>query len=155
MSILNLALLQNVRASKDVIVFTPANLYGSGIVIGSNTTIGAFCEIGPDVYIGWNCRIQSGVFIPEGVKIGNSVFIGPHVVFTNVKNVHPRKAAERFGRILVGNDVVIGANSVILPDISIGEGAVIGAGSVVTKPVPAGWLVHGNPARQIRKVKHE
>ncbi|NOS89315.1 MAG: hypothetical protein HOP34_12420 [Methylococcaceae bacterium] len=52
---------------------------------------------------------------------------------------------------MIGNDVDIGSNVVILGDIKIGDGAIIGAGTVIVKNVEAGSVVVGNPARVIRR----
>lgn len=51
---------------------------------------------------------------------------------------------------IIGNNVIIGANCVIIGDVSIGDGAIIGAGSVVTKSVPQNAIVVGNPAKIIK-----
>lgn len=119
------------------------NLYDC--VIGEGTKIGTFVEIGNGVSVGKRCKIQSFAFIPPGVTIGDNVFIGPHVCFTNVKR--PRLPdPPHFEPTIVKDDVVIGANSTIVCGITIGKGAFIGAGSVVTKDVPDGAIVYGNPA---------
>lgn len=57
--------------------------------------------------------------------------------------------------IVVGHGVWIGAGAVILPGVTIGEHAVVGAGAIVTKDVPAGVIVAGNPARIVRSIKTE
>lgn len=54
--------------------------------------------------------------------------------------------------IVIGNDVFIGARSIILKGVTIGDAAIIGAGSVVTKDVPAGAIAAGNPAKIVRTV---
>lgn len=53
------------------------------------------------------------------------------------------------GRIVIGDDVFIGADAIVLPGVRIGDGAIIGAGSVVSKDVPAGEVAAGNPAKRI------
>ncbi|WP_277817594.1 acyltransferase [Dietzia cercidiphylli] len=58
-----------------------------------------------------------------------------------------------FGRIVVGNNVFIGVNSIILPGVNIGDDVVVGAGSVVTKDVPSGSVVAGCPARVLDSVE--
>ena len=121
-----------------------SNIYGC--IIGNFCNIGALVEIRKDVIIGDNCKIQAFVFIPEGIRIGNNVFIGPHVCFTNDK--HPKAVGDwQLLYTHVEDDVSIGAGAVILPGIRIGKGAVIGAGAVVTKSVPPGETVKGNPAK--------
>lgn len=115
--------------------------------IGDGTVIHSHCWIGYQVEIGKNCKIQAFVFIPPGVKLEDNVFIGPGVVFTNDK--HPPSGGKSWTKTLVKKRAVIGANATILPGIKIGEGAIVGAGSVVTKNVPDGVTVVGNPARAI------
>ena len=125
-----------------------SNIYGKGR-IGKNCNIGALVEI-RHPQIGDDCKIQAFVFIPEGVKIGDRVFIGPHVCFTNDK--HPTAVGEwELLWTTVEDGVNIGANATILPGITLGEGCTVGAGAVVTKDVPPGVTVVGNPARRLEK----
>jgi len=85
------------------------------------------------------------------VTIGDRTQIGPGVQILTAD--HPRDPAGRasgleFGRpVRIGHNVWIGAGAIILPGVSIGDDALIGAGSVVTRDVPAGATVFGNPAR--------
>ena len=150
---------RDVKLGRGVKIFhrSTVNLYGCSI--GSGTKIAAFVEIQKGVRVGKNCKIEPFVFIPEGVTIGDGVFIGPHVCFTNDK--YPR-AVNTNGSLkqskdwtvtatLVKNGASIGAGAIILPGVTIGPGAVVGAGSVVTKDVPPGTTVIGNPARLRKK----
>jgi acetyltransferase-like isoleucine patch superfamily enzyme len=107
--------------------------------------IGAFVEVQNDVEIGDGSRISSHTFICSKVKIGKDCFIAHGVMFTNDKFTEDRDEwVQRLTKI--GNNVRIGSNATILP-VTIGDGAVIGAGAVVTKDVPAGATVKGNPAK--------
>ena len=116
-------------------------------VIGERCTVHSHVWIGDNVVIGDDCKIQAFAFIPDGVTVGDHVFIGPHVCFTNCK--HP--PSKDWQKTLVGDWAVIGANATILPGVKIGAHAVVGAGSVVTRDVPIGAVVYGNPARQVKR----
>lgn len=112
--------------------------------VPESTGVHSHVWIGDKVLIGENCKIQAFTFIPNGVFIGNDVFIGPHVCFTNDKYAPSDDWADTY----VSDGVSIGANSTILPGITLGKGCRIGAGSVVTKNVPPGETWFGNPAKK-------
>jgi len=135
------------------------NLYGCRI--GANTKIGPFVEIQKGSAVGMNCKIQSHSFICEGVMIEDDVFIGHGVMFINDR--FPR-AVSASGTLQTEADwqvvpttikkgASIGSNATILCGVTVGEGAIVGAGSVVTKDVPPGTIVAGNPARVMRKLR--
>lgn len=128
------------------VVWKYSNIYDSA-KIGEHCRIASYVEIGDKVIIGDNTLIEAFVFIPSGVTIGKNVFIGPHTCFTNDKR--PPSFGTYWAETKVEDGVSIGANCTILPGITIGEGAVIGAGAVVTKDVPPGTTVVGNPARPL------
>lgn len=124
-----------------------------GAVIGRDCNICANNLIENDVIIGDRVTIKSGVQIWDGTRIADDVFIGPNVTFTNDRYPRSKKYPESFSKITVERNASIGANSTLLPDITVGEFAMIGAGSVVTRDVPPYAVVVGNPARVLRYEK--
>lgn len=143
----------DVRLGQGVRLFGFVNLYGCEI--GDETRIGTFVEIQKDARIGRRCKISSHTFICSGVTIEDEVFVGHGVMFTN--DLHPR-ATNTDGSSQTEADWVcvptvvkrrasIGSNATILAGVTIGEGATVGAGAVVTRDVPPGAIVVGNPAR--------
>ena len=144
----------DVEFGEGVVVHPFTNLYGC--TIGSGTRIGPFVEIQRGVRIGERCKIQSHTFICDGVEIGDEVFIGHGVMFVNDRRpraaVAGRLQAEAdwtLLKIAVHRGASVGSGAVLLGGISLGEGALVGAGAVVTKDVPAGVTVVGNPARNL------
>ena len=135
--------MKNVKLGENVTISHFTNLYGCEL--GDNVFVGPFVEIQSNVKVGKNSRISSHSFLCSGVEVGEDCFIAHGVMFTNDKFTEDRDNwVER--KTVIGNNVRIGSNATILP-VTIGEGAVIGAGSVVTKDVPAGVTVKGNPAK--------
>ena len=124
----------------------------SNAIIGAGCNICSHCFIENDVLIGNNVTIKNGVQIWNGTVIEDDVFIGPNVTFTN--DLKPRsKIYHKFEGPIIKKGASIGANSTILPGITIGEFAMIGAGSVVTKDVMPYSIVFGNPAKLFKKIK--
>lgn len=119
----------------------------SGARIGSDCNICAHVLIEGDVIVGDRVTVKSGVQLWDGLRIADDVFIGPNVTFTNDKHPRSKVRPERFLNIHVQPGASIGAGAVILPGVTIGSGAMVGAGAVVTKDVPDGATVIGNPAR--------
>jgi len=122
-------------------------------VILKNAVIGRDCNICSHVFIennvtlGNNVTIKAGVQLYDGCVVEDDVFIGPNATFTNDKAPRSRNAGFSCLVTILKKGCSIGANSTILPGITIGEGAMIGAGAVVTKNVPAGETWIGNPAK--------
>ena len=127
--------------------------------IGEGTVIRPpfHCDYGANIRIGRGCFVNFGcVFLDvAAIEIGDACQIGPLVQILTAD--HPRDAAQRRDGYESGKPVAIGANvwigggAILLPGIRIGDDAVIGAGSVVTRDVPAGAMVSGNPARAAKK----
>ncbi|KQM77595.1 maltose acetyltransferase [Sphingomonas sp. Leaf22] len=123
--------------------------------------VGDGVNIRPPFHIdyGYNITLGDGVFLNFGcvildvcaVTIGAKTQIGPGVQILTAD--HPRDPAVRAQMLEYGQPIVIGANvwigggALLLPGITVGDDAIIGAGSVVTRDVPAGATVAGNPAR--------
>ncbi len=122
-----------------------------GAKIGKNVNICSHCFIENDVIIGNNVTIKNHVNIWDGIIIEDNVFVGPSVVFTNDKRPKSKTYPKGFMKTVVKKGASIGANTTILPGITIGENALIGAGSVVTKDVEPGEVIAGNPASIIKK----
>jgi acetyltransferase-like isoleucine patch superfamily enzyme len=147
----------DVKLGKAVKLSRFISLYGCEI--GDETKIGAFVEIQRNARVGKRCKVQSHTFICEGVEIEDNAFIGHGVTFTNDR--YPRATTERgelqtdadwkVEKTLVKKGASIGSGATILSNLTIGAGAIVGAGSVVTKSVPAGAIVAGNPAKVLRR----
>lgn len=139
-----------------------------GATVGARTRVWAFTHLLPNAVIGSDCNICDHVFIENDVKIGDrvtiksgvqlwdgitvedDVFIGPNATFTNDIFPRSRHYPKTFSNTIVRQGASIGGNATILPGVTIGEGAMVAAGAVVTKNVPAGSVVIGNPARIVR-----
>lgn len=101
-----------------------------GIGIGEETAVGL--------------SVQLDVFFPERISIGDSTVIG----YGSTILAHETTTEEfRKGDTVIGDDVLIGANSTVLPGVKVGDGATVGAGAVVTEDVPEDTFVTGVPAK--------
>lgn len=156
-----LCIADDVKLGANVKLAQFVNLYGC--TIDDNTKIGTFVEIQKNATIGKNCKIQSHTFICEGVTIEDDVFVGHGVTFVNDK--YPRATngcgtlqSEADWKVLptvVKRGASIGSGTTILGNVTIGEQAIVGSGSVVTKDVPPGTIVAGNPASFLRRINNE
>jgi acetyltransferase-like isoleucine patch superfamily enzyme len=122
--------------------------------IGNNVSIGTKSVVEFKTKIADHVRIHSQVFIPEYSELGEGCWIGPNVVLTNAPYPKSLRAKEFLEGVVVERNARIGANSTILPGVRVGTNALVGAGSVVTKDVPPGKVVAGNPARIIKDIKN-
>jgi acetyltransferase-like isoleucine patch superfamily enzyme len=151
----------DVKLGKGVRIYGFTNLYGCEI--GDDVKIGTFVEIQKGVRIGSRCKISSHTFICEGVILEDEVFVGHNVTFIN--DLYPRSTNEggqlqteadwRCVSTHVKRGASIGSGVTLLCGITVGSKAVIGAGSVVTRDVPPGAIVAGNPARVLRMVDQD
>ena len=135
--------------------------------IGARSRIWAFAHVLPNANIGDDCNIYDHVFVEndviigsrvtlkcgvqvwDGITIEDDVSVGPNVTFSN--DIFPRcnDYPTEFARTIIKKGASLGANSTILPGITVGSSAMVGAGSVVTKSVPPNAIVVGNPAKII------
>lgn len=146
----------DVKLGQGVKIFSFVNLYGCEI--GDDSKIGTFVEIQRGAKIGKRCKISSHTFICEGVIIDDEVFVGHGVMFTNdllprATNADgsPQTAADwKCEKTFIKKGASIGSGATLLCGITVGERAIIGAGAVVTKDVPPGMIVVGNPAKVLR-----
>lgn len=113
-------------------------------------SIGIGCEIYPKVSFGSE---------PFLINIGDHVRITSGVQFIThdggmwvLRNLNLLKDADYFGRIKVESNVHIGPDSIIMPGVVIGDNVVIGAGTIVTKDIPSNCIAAGVPARVIRSI---
>ncbi|MBL1275802.1 MAG: hypothetical protein COB30_006920 [Ectothiorhodospiraceae bacterium] len=122
--------------------------------IGDDVSIGTMSVIEHHVEICDNVRIHSQAFIPEYSRLEKNAWIGPNVVLTNARYPRSKTAKDDLMGPVIEENSKIGANSTILPGVTIGRNSLVGAGSVVVKNVPAGVIVVGNPAAITRKIDY-
>jgi len=120
--------------------------------IGNNVSIGTLSVIEHHVQIADHVRIHSLVFIPEYSCLEEGSWLGPNVVLTNAKYPLSPGVKETLKGPVIKKNAIIGANTTILPGVTIGERALIGAGSVVVKDIPDGAVAIGNPAKIINNI---
>lgn len=133
---------------------------------GNISTINRHCYFGNghDVEIGDYSGIGVGCVLPNNIKIGRYVMMGPELYCLNASHrfddietpmcFQGREDAGSAGRIIIEDDVWIGAKVIITRRRHIGKGAILAAGAVVTKDVADYDIVGGNPAKVIRSRKY-
>jgi acetyltransferase-like isoleucine patch superfamily enzyme len=120
--------------------------------IGDDVSVGTGSVVEHHVTIASKVRIHSQAFVPEYSVLEEGAWVGPNVVLTNAPHPLCPKAKECLKGPTLKRGAKIGANSTVLPFLTIGENALVGAGSVVVSDVPAGAVVAGNPARVIKSI---
>ncbi len=121
--------------------------------IGDQVSIGSHSIVEHHVVIGNRVRLHSNVFVPEYSILEDDCWLGPNVVVTNAKYPRSREAKQNLRGAIVKCGAKIGANATLLPGVTIGENALVGAGAVVTRDVPDGAVVVGNPARILKQIE--
>jgi len=148
----------NVQTAHNVVI-------REGVRIGDGCVFGANACVLDHALLGKNVRVMEQSLVCEGAVVGNDVFIAPHVSFTRGRfmlgafiangtmtqaeadDMERRYADPAGASVIIGDNVRIGANSVILAGVTLGNGAVIAAGSVVSLDIPENHLFMGNPGR--------
>lgn len=117
-----------------------------------------WCDYGYNITLGDYFYSNHNMIVTDGARVsfGDHVFVAPNCTFTTAEHaIDPemrKEGVEIAKPITVGNNVWIGAGSVILAGVTIGDNSVIGAGSVVTRDVPANVVAVGVPCRVMRKI---
>lgn len=116
-------------------------------------------DYGYNVFLGEGTFLNHNIYLMDCAKIslGKKCFVGPNCGFYTA--IHPfdvekRNAGFEIAKpISIGNNVWIGGDVTVLPNVKIGDNCVIGAKSLVSKDIPAGVIAFGNPCRVIRKIQ--
>ncbi|MBW7954460.1 hypothetical protein H3C61_01475 [Candidatus Gracilibacteria bacterium] len=150
--------------SKSIIWHIPKIRYAKMIKIGNNFQIGKYCrmtgniEIGNNVFINEFGSINAGISEDSKITIGDNVMFGPGVFLQSGDHSFKKGEIYMFSNegkslpIIIGNNVWVGARTIVLKGVTIGDNSVIGAGSVVTKDIPSGVVAVGNPAKVIKEI---
>lgn len=113
---------------------------------------GKHIEVGKNFFANYNCTLLD----VAKIKIGDNCQMAPNVaIYTAGHPIHPvsRNSAYEYGKeVTIGDNVWLGGNTVVCPGVRIGNNVVIGAGSVVTKDIPDWSIATGNPCRVIRQI---
>ncbi len=153
--------------STGAIVFAGTRI-GERVIVGDVARVRERCDIGDDVVIGSGSliendttvgkltKIQAEAYITAYSTLEEHVFIAPCVVTTNDNFMGRTEARhDHIAGPTIRRGARVGGGAILCPGIEIGEEALVGAGAVVTKDVPPGVIVVGNPARVLRDVPNE
>lgn len=124
--------------------------------VGESIRVKKGAEISPNSEVGHNSELGTRCMIQSNVKIGSNVIMGPDIkIYSRNHNYSDlklpiQKQGKTQYKTVIGDDVWIGANVIILPGVKIGNHTIIGAGAVVTKNVQDYSIVGGNPGKVIK-----
>jgi len=119
-------------------------------IVGENCNLGQNVYVGNNAVVGHGCRLGNSVSVFSHVELGDFVFCAPFMVFTHIS--FPRAAVNRretFRKTIVKTGASLGANSTVVPGITIGMGTFLAAGSTLTKDCNDWAMMLGSPARQV------
>ena len=115
-----------------------------------------YCDYGSHIEVGKNFFANCTLLDVAKIKIGDNCQMAPNVaIYTAGHPIHPvsRNSAYEYGKeVTIGDNVWLGGNTVVCPGVHIGNNVVIGAGSVVTRDIPDWSIAAGNPCKVIRKI---
>ena len=118
--------------------------YTSKVIAPQNITKGILCDPGDNI----NNYIQAN----NGIDFGSNIELGPGVsIISSNHDTNDLSKQTKGKKIVIGNNVWIGANSTVLPEVTIGNNVTIGANSVVTHDIPSNSVAVGNPCKVIKK----
>ncbi|WP_246254306.1 DapH/DapD/GlmU-related protein [Pedobacter foliorum] len=132
--------------------------------LGENSLVEDFSVINNgvgDVHIGSDTIVGISNIIIGPVEIGNNVMLAQHIVISGLNHgysdpvIPPSRQPVVTAKIVIEDDVWIGANSVVTAGVRIGKHSIVGGGSVVAKDIPEYCVVVGNPARIIKRFNFE
>ena len=146
-----------IELGSDVILCSDSRYAGLGV---NHPVILRAARAGAQIYIGDHVGISGGTILAfQSITIGAGSLLGANVTIVD-SDFHPLDPARRHdlmssdaiavAPVRIGENVFIGASSIVLKGVTIGANSVIGAGSVVTKDIPANVIAAGNPCRVIR-----
>ena len=119
-------------------VVHPQATLAPGVELGEGSVVFAGAVVNTGSRIGAFCIVNTGASVDHDAELDDGVQVGPGAVLA--------------GAVTCGEDAFIGSGAVLLPGLRIGARAVVGAGAVVTRDVPDGVTVIGNPARAPREL---
>ena len=114
-----------------------------GVKVGKNYSVVGRVSYSSEPYL---------ITIGDDVRLSDNVNFVTHDGGMHVIRQYKNIPADAFGEIVIGNNVFIGMNSVVLPNVKIGNNVIIGAGSIVTKDIPSNSVAAGIPARVIETI---
>lgn len=120
-----------------------AQAIADGMKVGANYTVTGLVSYSSEPYL---------ITIGDDVRVSDNVRFVTHDGGVHVIRQLKHVPADIFGTIIVGNNVFIGMNSIILPNVKIGNNVIIGAGSIVTKDIPDNSVACGTPAKVIETI---
>ncbi|BEL04420.1 hypothetical protein Q0Z83_026110 [Actinoplanes sichuanensis] len=144
------------RFGEQCFVSVLAEVQNDSLTFGDRTYVAAGAYLSGSLRAGRDCTINAYAVVRGEIRLGDAVRIGAHTSILGFNHTFSDPDVEVFRQpvwskgIAVGDDVWIGSHVVILDGVTVGDRAVIAAGAIVTKDVPAGAVVGGNPARVLR-----